>query len=406
MSLACTFVASCEPREDEYANADWKPLSAPLRDLTDIFFVTGDIGFVAGNVLLDSMHTSVLEDRGDILTWIRWVNEPHIITDPTPYYQKTVRTVPETPPPNFFKTRDGGASWSAIATPFVTSVTDIYFVNPSYGFVTTSREGVYKTTDGGEQWQKVLEPIIFLGSQTQMTNPYNRIYFVNEELGFAFADLTSNNGDFGSYRPVVIRTDDGGKRWTFVSGPYELPELRITNTVFTNNPLIGYANGNNEGYVTLDGGASWQGMRIEVPEDMIESPEVNKPGETFYDINGVTLWDDHSGYIVANRGNQIFTVNNGQTSPLTSLQTNPANYPRLFSSRIGIYSPKEDVFYLIGSDETGAQSRGQVFVTKDGGQSFTETTGIGERAIYDWSFVGSTGYLVGQNGMLLKYEGN
>ena len=239
-----------------------------------------------------------------------------------------------------------------------------------------------------------------------MTNPYNRVYFVNEELGFAFADLTSNNGGFGSYRPVVIRTDDGGKSWTFVSGLYELPELELTNMIFTDDPLVGYANGTSEGYLTLDGGANWQAMRIEVPEGMIESPEVNKPGETFYDVNGATLWDDRSGYIVANQGNRIFTVNNGQTSLLTSLQTNPANYPRLFSSRIGIYSPKEDVFYLIGSDETGAQSRGQVFVTKDGGQSFTETTGIGERAIYDWSFVGSTGYLVGQNGTLLKHEGN
>ncbi|MGB3852642.1 MAG: hypothetical protein WA958_21940 [Tunicatimonas sp.] len=138
---------------------------------------------------------------------------------------------------------------------------------------------------------------------------------------------------------------------------------------------------------------------------MIEFPEVNRPGETFYNISGVTLWDDHSGYVVADNGNQIFTVNDGQTSLLTSFQTNRTNYPRLFTSRISIYSPKEDVFYLIGSDETGEQSRGQVFFTKDGGQSFTETTGIGERAIYNWSFVGSTGYLVGQNGMLLKYEG-
>ncbi len=278
-------------------------------------------------------------------------------------------------------------------------------MNPSYGFVTTSREGVYKTTDGGERWQKVLEPIIFLGAQTKMTNPYNRVYFVNEERGFAFADPTSNNGGFESYRPVVIRTDDGGKSWTFVSGLYELPELRLTNMVFTDNPLVGYANGSHEGYRTLDGGASWQAVQIEVPEEMIEFPEVNRPGETFYNISGVTLWDDHSGYVVADNGNQIFTVNDGQTSLLTSFQTNRTNYPRLFTSRISIYSPKEDVFYLIGSDETGEQSRGQVFVTKDGGQSFTETTGIGERAIYNWSFVGSTGYLVGQNGMLLKYEG-
>ncbi len=79
LSLACAFVVSCEPREDEYANVDWKPLSAPIRDLTDIFFVTEDLGFAAGNVLLDSMHTAVHEDRGDPITWIRWVNEPHII---------------------------------------------------------------------------------------------------------------------------------------------------------------------------------------------------------------------------------------------------------------------------------------------------------------------------------------
>lgn len=144
---------------------------------------------------------------------------------------------------------------------------------------------------------------------------------------------------------------------------------------------------------------------IDIPEDLIESSEGVKFGKTHYDINGIGLWDANSGYLVGNRGNQIYTIRDGVITLLTSLLTNVETYPRIYSSRPSIYSPREDVFYLIGSDDTIERSKGQVFLTKDGGQSFVETSGIGDRIIYDWSFSGETGYLVGPNGLLLKYEG-
>lgn len=395
----------CERSDENYADQDWKPLSVPTRiDLTDVFFVTEDVGFVAGRGV-DSVYTTVVWHQGDRASFGAWQQEPHTTNALPFYYEKNIdRIVPETPPASFFKTLDGGASWSAIATPFVTNVTDIYFVTPSYGFVTTSEEGVFKTTDGGESWQKILDPIVFLGKQFYMTNPYNRIYFVNEDLGFTFADFMSNEGRINKYYPVVIRTIDGGKSWEFLSGTDELPQLRFTNITFADDLTVGYANSDGRGYSTVDGGRTWQSIGIEVPENMIESPEVNKFGETFYDINGIGLWEANAGYLVANRGAQIYTIRDGAVMLLTSLNTNPITYPKIFSSRTDVYSPQEGIFYLIAIDQTIERRRGQVFITRDGGQSFIETSGIGDRIIYDWSFSGEVGYLVGPNGLLLKHQ--
>ncbi len=70
-----------------------------------------------------------------------------------------------------------------------------------------------------------------------------------------------------------------------------------------------------------------------------------------------------------------------------------------------IYSPREGVFYLISGRYSIGDERAKILSTKDGGSSFTEMSGLKNVAFYDWSFVGDTGYLVGPNGLLRKYEG-
>lgn len=81
--LAHLLLVGCEPRGDEYTNADWKPLAVPTRiDLTDVFFVTEDVGFIAGEGV-DSVFTSEIHNWGDLATWFAWQKEPHA-TNGTP----------------------------------------------------------------------------------------------------------------------------------------------------------------------------------------------------------------------------------------------------------------------------------------------------------------------------------
>ena len=401
--MALVLLVSCEPRDDESAEVDWKPLAAPTRlDLTDVFFVTEDIGFIAAEGV-DSVFTSETNVLTKGSPWFNRQHEPFATGDASAYYRKTiVQTVPETPPPSFFKTRDGGASWTAITTPFVTKVTDIHFVTPSYGFVTTEEEGVYKTTDGGERWQKVLDPIVFLGGPYHMDNPYNRVYFTNEDQGFAFADLMSNGG-FHTYHPVVVRTDDGGESWTVISGPDELPALKITDLVFSGDPLVGYATGDEQGYSTVDGGVTWQPILIDVPEDRAEFPESHKFSET-YSVVGVTLWEANAGYLLCKHvsGRFAFPVQDEAIVRTDSLPGGINVGLEWYNS--DIYSPREGVFYLIGGGFPNRRER--VFLTEDGGANFIEMSGLKNVAFYDWSFAGETGYLVGPNGLLLKHDGH
>ncbi|MGB3780346.1 MAG: hypothetical protein WA960_18425 [Tunicatimonas sp.] len=237
-----------------------------------------------------------------------------------------------------------------------------------------------------------------------MTNPYNRLFFVNEERGFAFVDRSSNRGEFNVYRPVMLKTDDGGESWKFLSGPYELPVLEFTNLAFSSDPLVGYAYDDSQAYTTVDGGDSWQPILIDVPEDMIHSPETNEFGETHYSVEGISLWDDNSGYLVGSYyGQHVFAMRDGVITPQTSFSTN-LNYPNMATANPGIYSPRADVFYLIDNEEPFEIRRGRIFLTENGGQTFTEMSGIGGRGIYDWTFSGDAGYVIDRDGLLLKHK--
>ena len=258
------FFVGCEADEDASAsNEDWKHLSSPTSiDLTDVFFVDADNGFIAGRSL-DSIHTSIFEDRGDPLSWLRWLDQPHIITDSTRYYQKMiVATVPTEPEPSFFKTSDGGTTWTEVSRPFVSDIADIFFVNSQYGFVATQHEGVYKTTDGGATWTKVLDDIIYLGDQRRIENPYTKLYFTDEARGFAFHHREN----------VFIKTNDGGESWGFVPGFEGLSTLGFNKLLFPQGTQTGYAHGMGGFLKSEDGGESWKRVNsVDAPTEEAQS---------------------------------------------------------------------------------------------------------------------------------------
>jgi len=137
-----------------------------------------------------------------------------------------------------FRTTDGGESWANTnRTGEVDSavrVTNIFFITPKIGWVTTTGGGILKTTDRGANW------IVQL-------NTYNYIYF----SGIHFTDTLNGWVANGNNRPM--KTTDGGETWV----PQQQIELNQSNDVFFQNINNGWLIESFGLYKTTDAGLTW-----------------------------------------------------------------------------------------------------------------------------------------------------
>src|SRR5688500_3687831 len=126
--------------------AQWTVIpSNTTNTLNDVFFISRDTGFIAGDSLL--LMTS---DAG--MSWEK-VNLPSAFNFNTIHFPS--KTVGYT---NGLKTIDGGISWDTI-NPITTewAVYSMYFINDTTGFY-VSGWAIGKTIDGGFTWSEVQIP--------------------------------------------------------------------------------------------------------------------------------------------------------------------------------------------------------------------------------------------------------
>ena len=132
--------------------------------------------------------------------------------------------------PSLFKTSNGGDSWQKMSS---TSLSRMQFVSENVGFgIKSSRYGeLYKTTDAGVTWELIY-------------NPQGDIYFhfISPQIGF----LKANNG-------ILYKTVDGGLTWQ----ESELPYYGFNKIKFVNENL-GFVADDTTIYQTNDSGETWE----------------------------------------------------------------------------------------------------------------------------------------------------
>lgn len=179
---------------------------------------------------------------------------------------------------NLYKTFDGGQHWQSIVVNAEGNIlNDISFVNSRLGFGTGYGASIYKTTNGGSTWTAVYPP-----------NPsswsWDKIYFVNKDLGFAFYDsgITS------------LRTDDGGVTWT------TFENVETIYTIHFVNDTTGFIGGEDGAiYKTTDAGVTWSVLN-----------GTFKYGEAIF---GLFFTDINTGYLVGLDGRIKKTTDSGLT---------------------------------------------------------------------------------------------
>ncbi len=205
-----------------------------------------------------------------------------------------------------FKTTNGGSSWAVISPDLSRETWDIpesvgiyntdevkkmarrgviYTIAPSFKDINTIWCGtddglIHVTKDGGKNWRNVTPATITSWSKISLMDAGHF------DVNTAYAAV--NRIRCNDMRPHIYKTHDGGKTWTeIVTG---LPDDPI-NVVREDPEVPGllYAGSERFVYVSLDDGAHWQSLRLNMPATSIRDLVI-KDNDLVVGTHGRGFW--------------------------------------------------------------------------------------------------------------------
>jgi photosystem II stability/assembly factor-like uncharacterized protein len=203
-------------------------------DLNAIHFVDSSYGWAVGADVV-VVHT---QDGGQ-----NWVVQDLGITTGTFYgvhfISREVGWIVGTAT-RLYRTSDGGTTWIPVSISGIGgAVFDVFFIDANRGWLIaqpgmSSPGGFFRTSDGGQSWTS--QPIA-------TANLLRNIYFTD-----------SLNGWTTGYMSSILHTTDGGRNWTNQS--VSVNGIQFEDIYFV-NPDTGWVVGDNYVFTTTDGGANW-----------------------------------------------------------------------------------------------------------------------------------------------------
>jgi len=295
--------------------------------------------------------------------------------------------------------------WKVINLPTQENILDLAFTGePNHGWVVGSNSTLLETSDGGQTWQnRKLE----LGDQKYR---FNSISFQDQE------------GWIAGEPSLLLHTTDGGKSWSRIPLSSKLPGN--PNTVLALGPNSAEMTTNIGAiYQTQDSGQHWKAMveqAVGVVRNIARSPEgkyiaVSAKGN-FYSTwePGLNAWVPHNRNSSRRVQNMGFTQDGGLwmlarggqiqfTTADTPEDWQEAEYPEP-SASWGFL----DLAYRTANEIWIAGGSGNLLRSVDGGKTWEKDREIEDipSNLYKILFLNpEKGFIIGQQGILLKYEG-
>lgn len=295
--------------------------------------------------------------------------------------------------------------WKVINLPTQENILDLAFTGePNHGWVVGSNSTLLETTDGGQTWHnRKLE----LGDQKYR---FNSISFQDRE------------GWIAGEPSLLLHTNDGGASWSRIPLSSKLPGN--PNTVLALGPNSAEMTTNIGAiYQTQDMGQHWKAMveqAVGVVRNIARSPEgkyiaVSAKGN-FYSTwePGLNAWVPHNRNSSRRVQNMGFTQDGGLwmlarggqiqfTTADTPEDWQEAEYPEP-STSWGFL----DLAYRTANEIWIAGGSGNLLRSIDGGKTWEKDREIEDipSNLYKILFLNpEKGFIIGQQGILLKYEG-
>jgi len=267
---------------------------------------------------------------------------------------------------SIYHTTDGGVTWQPQVAATTQQIYDVDFVDAQRGWVVGRSGLILHTSDGGESW-------------TPQVSGVDKHLF---SLDFADAQHGIIAGDWG----VILTTSDGGKTWV----DHSLPEDVILNDVTMVSPSHAWAAGElGTVLATQDGGATWTKQGTGLDKSLF----------------GIFFADAQRGWAVGIDGLILHTTNGGQTWQVQNGSTEIHELEQVgFSS--AYENPSLYAVQVVGDLGIAVGEIGAVFVSTDGGRTWTRRTGEGKKGPKWFRAVsmvpGTHGGIVGAGGARLR----
>jgi photosystem II stability/assembly factor-like uncharacterized protein len=262
------------------------------------------------------------------------------------------------------RTEDGGTTWTTQRVATTDAINDIYFRDKERGFLIAGN-AIFMTEDNGIRWSEARR---FASSEFNgATVELYCIRFSSKKKGWVVGSVSKRDLVVDS---ILIYTDNGGETWQRQRAPSSSELIHVD----FDNDRRGWIVGDGGTILyTNDGGDSW-------------TRQNSGTNVTLYHVD---FRNDKKGLAVGAKGTLLKTSDGGST--WTAVKTNvPAT---LLSVE------------FVNEDEAWAVGRGATILrTGDGGSSWVRQESSGAQNLYALQFQKKIGWVVGSNGMILRYE--
>jgi photosystem II stability/assembly factor-like uncharacterized protein len=262
------------------------------------------------------------------------------------------------------RTEDGGASWTRQNVNTKAAINDIYFRDKEAGFFLAGNS-IFITRDNGVTWaqSKLFSPEEFDGADVELYS----VRFANKKKGWVVGSISKRDRVIDS---VLVYTEDGGETWRRQRAPTRLELIHVDFVSDKRGWIVG-----DGGMIlfTRDGGQSWTKQTAPV-------------GGTFYHVD---FRNDKKGWVVGERGTLLRTTDGGET--WTEVQTN------VKVTLLSVHFMNDDDGWAIGRG-------GTILRTSDQGRSWVLQQSTTKQNLYSLHYNKKIGWVVGGEGIILRYE--
>jgi photosystem II stability/assembly factor-like uncharacterized protein len=302
-------------------------------------------------------------------------------------------------------TSNEGKKWKKMIVPGADSLDfrDIHAFSKSTALALSSGESekgkarIYRTTDEGTTWKVVYET-------TQAGVFLDGFDFWQKGKGICFGDPIDG-------RFFILTTDDEGETWLELPVS-QRPEALPGETAFAASGTSLITHGKSSAFIGTGGGTT---ARILTTEDYGQSWRATNtalPAGPSAGIFGIQFWTSKNGIAVGgdyqqpklNSDNVLITNDGGK-----SWKVGEKTYPAGLKEAVGIYMQKQDNYSNSGIQISENSDKKFLIAVGPNGSSYSKNGGkswrlLSKDAFHSVSFGGKTGYAVGANGLIARFE--